>query len=382
MTTRTSRPAYFFIFLCAGLAFGIIGPSLPLLADRSAVTVGEIGTVLVFYGLGYLVGTRLFVRGYDKGWGNKLAASAIGCSAFCFALVPLGSNVVLISAAFFCFGAALSTSDVGCNTMIVWELREKSGASLAFMHTMFGVGAIVSPFIVRASDSFNGSAHFAYWFGSAMLLSSGLFVLTRTSPPDPHVEIRAQQGDLSRSQIGYIVLYFFGYVAVEVAFATWIYTYATRIGMPKIEAALVNSLFWVGFMLGRLATVWLARLPNSLRFVRIAVLVNLTVCAVLLVGLDSTLIVLAPIYGLATAPQFPLMLAYIGTRIPLSGKMTSRVVGTAGLSSTVMPWLTGQVLENVGLWTFPITLAAAAFAVLVATGLIVARLPKALIATT
>ena len=155
-----------------------------------------------------------------------------------------------------------------------------------------------------------------------------------------------------------------------------------RSGMPKIEAALFNSLFWVGFMLGRLATVWLARLTNSLRFVRIAVLVNLTVCAVLLVGLDSTLIVLAPIYGLATAPQFPLMLAYIGTRIPLSGKMTSRVVGTAGLSSTVMPWLTGQVLENVGLWTFPITLAAAAFAVLVATGLIVARLPKALIATT
>jgi hypothetical protein len=58
--------------------------------------------------------------------------------------------------------------------------------------------------------------------------------------------------------------------------------------------------------------------------------------------------------------------------------MTSRIVGTAGLSSTTMPWLVGQLLERVDLRTFPIALICCALAVSVASHLIMAKLPSQL----
>lgn len=381
MTIRRSRNAYFAIFLVTGTMFGVVGPSLPLLAEQVGTTVAEVGTVLIFYGGGYLAGTRVFVRGYDRGWGNRLVGMSGLVASLCLIGISLGPTMTALCAAFFMFGAAVSTSDVGCNTMMMWEMRDKAGPSIALMHAMFGVGAISSPFIVRASDSLNGDAVLAYFFCAALSALTATYVLTRRSPDDPHVEVRELHGDLSKKQIAMIVLYFFGYVAVEVAFATWIYTYGVRIGMPKIQSALLNSLFWVGFMVGRLATVWLAKASRSVRPVQIGAIANVFACLVMLTRVDVLLLPVVFVYGLATAPQFSLMLAFIGSRIPLSGKMTSRIVGSAGLSSTVMPWLVGQLLERVSLWTYPVALIGCSITVLVTAQIIEAKLPRQLTAS-
>lgn len=378
MKARRSRNAYFAIFLVTGTTFGVVGPSLPLLAEQVGVSLAKVGTVLIFYGGGYLAGTRLFVRGYDHGWGNRLVGTSGLVAAMCFAAVSLGPTLAVLCGAFFVFGAAVSTSDVGCNTMMTWEMRTESGPSIALMHAMFGVGAISSPFIVRASDALNGNAIVAYFTCAALSASAAIYVLTRESPQDPHVEVRELHGDLGKKHVAVIVLYYFGYVAVEVAFATWIYTYGTRIGMPKIQAALLNSLFWVGFMVGRFATVFLAKASRSVRPVQVGAAVNVLACIVMLTQAKALLLPVVLIYGLATAPQFSLMLAFIGSRIPLSGKMTSRIVGSAGLSSTVMPWLVGQFLERVGMWTYPVALIACSFTVLVMSQVIEAKLPRQL----
>jgi fucose permease len=148
--------------------------------------------------------------------------------------------------------------------------------------------------------------------------------------------------------------------------------------MPKIQSALLNSLFWVGFMVGRLATVWLAKASRSVRPVQIGAIANVFACLVMLTRVDVLLLPVVFVYGLATAPQFSLMLAFIGSRIPLSGKMTSRIVGSAGLSATVMPWLIGQLLERVSLWTYPVALIGCAIAVLLTAQIIESKLPRQL----
>ena len=99
MTNQHSRNAYFAIFLVTGTTFGVVGPSLPLLAEQVGSTVADVGTVLIFYGGGYLAGTRLFVRGYDRGWGNRLIGSAGLVAALCFAAVSLGPTLTALCAA-------------------------------------------------------------------------------------------------------------------------------------------------------------------------------------------------------------------------------------------------------------------------------------------
>ncbi|NDA38228.1 MAG: hypothetical protein EBX80_06850, partial [Acidimicrobiia bacterium] len=70
-TTRSHR-AYFGVFLVVGLSFGLVGPSISLLADQVTTSLASIGIVLVTYGFGYVLGTQIFARGYDRGYGNRL----------------------------------------------------------------------------------------------------------------------------------------------------------------------------------------------------------------------------------------------------------------------------------------------------------------------
>jgi MFS family permease len=160
-TTTRSHRAYFGVFLVVGLSFGLVGPSISLLAEQTNTSLASIGIVLVTYGFGYVLGTQIFARGYDRGYGNRLIGCALLIAASSFALVPFISMRVILAIVFLMFGTAVSTSDVGCNTLIVWELKDRVGPRLALMHTMFGVGAILSPLIVRASDEIRGDAAIA-----------------------------------------------------------------------------------------------------------------------------------------------------------------------------------------------------------------------------
>ena len=369
-TTTRSHRAYFGVFLVVGLSFGLVGPSISLLAEQTNASLASIGIVLVTYGFGYVLGTQIFARGYDRGYGNRLIGCALLIAASSFALVPFISMRIVLAIVFLMFGTAVSTSDVGCNTLIVWELKDRVGPRLALMHTMFGVGAILSPLIVRASDEIRGDAAIAYWVASAAIATVATVVLLHRAPLDPHLEKRETEVDISKKQIALIVLFFLAYVALEVVFVTWIYTYGIKTGLSKNESAILTSTYWIGFMLGRFATVFLARKSHGILFIQLGALLNIAACLVLYLQIDSLLLPCAIIYGIAAAPQFPLMFGFIGNRTSLSGKMTARIVGTAGVSSTTLPWLAGQFLERVGSWTFPTFLACTAATVFIATKLI------------
>ena len=368
--TSHSHRAYFGVFLVVGVAFGLIGPSISLLAEQVGTTIASVGIVLVTYGLGYIIGTQIFARGYDKGLGNRLIGTALFTGSICLATIPFISNRLILALMFLLFGTSISTSDVGCNTLIVWELKERVGPRLALMHTMFGVGAILSPLIVRGSDALTGDASLAFWFVAVALCTIAMIVVFHKSPADPHLETRSSHEKISRRQLALIMMFFLGYVALEVAFVTWIYTYGIKTGLSKNEAAVLTSTFWVGFMVCRFATVFLARRSHGIIFIKIAALTNIAVCGALYFRFDSILLPCAFIYGLAAAPQFPLMFSFIGSRTSLSGKITARIVGTAGLSSMTLPWVAGQLLERVGISTYPIFLACTAAVVLIATRMI------------
>lgn len=365
-----SYRAYFGVFLVVGLSFGLVGPSIGLLADQIGTNLASIGIVLVAYGFGYIVGTQVFARGYDLAWGNKLIGTALLVGAGCLTLIPFVSTRIVLAVVFMLLGSAISTSDVGCNTLIVWELKERVGPSLALMHTMFGVGAILSPLIVRWSDVVRGDAAIAYWLAAIAMTSIAVVVLAHKPPLDPHLESRVNQGDIPLARVLVIVMFFMAYVALEVAFVTWIYTYGTKVGLSKTAAAILTSTYWVGFMGGRLATVLIARRSPGIVAIQIGAAVNIAVCLVIFLQVEALLIPCAIVYGLAAAPQFPLMFSFIGSRSQLSGKLTSRIVGTAGLSATTLPWVAGQLLERVGISSFPIFLACCAVGVIGATRLI------------
>ncbi|MFZ9602305.1 MAG: hypothetical protein ACO3AB_07445, partial [Ilumatobacteraceae bacterium] len=96
-TTTRSHRAYFGVFLVVGLSFGLVGPSISLLAEQTNTSLASIGIVLVTYGFGYVLGTQIFARGYDRGYGNRLIGCALLIAASSFALVPFISMRIVLA---------------------------------------------------------------------------------------------------------------------------------------------------------------------------------------------------------------------------------------------------------------------------------------------
>ena len=57
--------------------------------------------------------------------------------------------------------------------------------------------------------------------------------------------------------------------------------------------------------------------------------------------------------GVATAPQFPVMLNYLERRIHVTGYATSWFIGAAGIGGLVFPWAIGRWIDRSGAAALP-----------------------------
>ena len=141
---RGPVPLYLTSFLLVGLALGILGPALSELRERSGAGIGGSGVVFVGQSSGYVIGAVIAGRLYDRFTGHRVFAGALVLLAAGFALVPSLDSVAAWFVAFVLVGIGASTSDVGSNTMLIWELREKVGRSMNALHLCFGIGALTA----------------------------------------------------------------------------------------------------------------------------------------------------------------------------------------------------------------------------------------------
>ena len=96
----SSHRAYFGVFLVVGVAFELVGPSISLLAEQVGVDLASVGVVLVTYGFGYIIGTQIFARGYDHGFGNRLIGTSLLIAASCLAIIPFVSTRIVLALMF------------------------------------------------------------------------------------------------------------------------------------------------------------------------------------------------------------------------------------------------------------------------------------------
>ncbi len=341
-----------------GLGVGVAGPSLGMLKEQVGVGTGAIGLVFSAQGCGYLLGSQLLARGYDRGWGHRLQGCGQLGVAAAFLLVPFAPSLTTLMLAFVAVGLAMGTNDVGSNTHIVWIFGDRVGSWMASLHLCFGVGALCSPLLARLSEAVFGDVTLAFGVPAVMIAVVGLGVLTGQGPQPPaHVRApRTAEVRQSRRPPGLLALigFAFLYVGIEVGVSSWLDTFGREIGHSKGQAAALNSLFWLTFTAGRLANVAIAR--NALRFRPLLIAAGgASLGMVLLTTLSRSLswpaIVL---FGIAVGPQFPLLVTIVGRRVQLSGTSMAWFMGAAGLGSLTWPWVIGRLIDGWGPRAMPL----------------------------
>jgi hypothetical protein len=141
--TQQIRAAYagFAVF---GAFWGAWGASVPAVRDQADVSVGELGTALLFVGAGALPAMALAGRAVDR-WGGRVAALllvALGGGGI--ALAAVARDFISLSAALGLVGAVSGAADVAINAAAGSAERASGRPVIARAHGAFSAAVVVS----------------------------------------------------------------------------------------------------------------------------------------------------------------------------------------------------------------------------------------------
>jgi FHS family Na+ dependent glucose MFS transporter 1 len=220
------------------------------------------------------------------------------------------------------------------------------------LHFFFGLGAFLSPIIIAQTMlATEGGIRLAYWVLALIVLPAALAFVRFPSLPIRHRDTAVHGGKANWFLVVLVATFLLVYVGAEVAYGGWIYTYAITLGLSSATAAAyLTSFFWGSLTLGRLLSIPLAAKLHPKALLSGALTGCLLSLSVLIVGQSSTLALWIGTIGLGLSMSviFPITIALAEHTLSLSGQMTSYFFIGASLGGMSIPWVIGQLFEEIG----------------------------------
>ncbi|KAM8954460.1 sodium-dependent glucose transporter 1 [Pelodytes ibericus] len=364
-------------FLGLGMAIAVLGPTFPDLADNVESTVGNISFIFVGRSLGYLCGSVLGGVLFERMNQNLLLGTAMLATAAGLYVVPWCKKAVLLTGVMSVVGMSMGFLDTGGNVVILNTWGDQSGPHVQALHFSFALGAFVAPILANmvleflpfdsihtedsASKSSSEHSYLPLGIKNSLLLylvigtyiflvSLFLFIMyikTRsTQSAEKGSEETYRTAKYHNGLVFLLFLFFLFYVGAEVAYGSYIFTYATTsIKMEHNKAAGLNSVFWGLFAAVRgLAICFAACLyPGTMLLLSV---IGCTVASLCLVLFSTNQIMLwfgSALYGASMATTFPSGVSWVQQYSTITGKSASIFVVGAALGEMAIPASVGYL---------------------------------------
>ncbi len=267
--------AYYLAFILLGLTIAAEGPTLLQLAEHTSSALDQISSIFIVGSFGYLSGSYIGGRIYDRVSGHKFMTGVLILLAITIVLVPIATSLWTLLLIILILGLAKGALDVGCNTLLLWVHNEKVGPFMNGLHACFGLGAALAPLVFKQVFAVTGDIHWVYWSFAIVALPIALFIWNLPSPQARAVPHEHKDSPLPIMPVAMMVLCFVLYVGAEVGYGNWIYTYTFKLGLgTEASSADLTAAFWGFFTLGRLFGVWVSTRATS----KTILLVDFTGC--------------------------------------------------------------------------------------------------------
>jgi MFS transporter, FHS family, Na+ dependent glucose transporter 1 len=351
---RISRTAvYYAAFILLGMTYAAVGPTIANLAQQTHSEVSQVSYLLTARWLGYLIGSLIGGRLYDRYRGHFVIAGMLVLAAVTTALVPAVPMLWVLVALLVVYGIGAGAVDVGGNTLLIWVHDRKVGPWMNALHFFYGLGAFIAPLIVAQVVLRTGDFRWAYWLIALLAVPAVITALLTPSPARQTTSADGSAVPFNGRLVALFALFLFLVVAAESSFADWISPYSLARGLSDVNSAYVASVFWGALMLARLFFI-----PVAARVKPNAVLLsNIVGCAVgagvilLAPGSVPALAAGAVIFGLSVAVMIPSAMTLAGARMHVTGRVTGWFLVGASLGGMTMPRLIGQMFVPVGPWS-------------------------------
>jgi fucose permease len=360
-------------YLLIGTILTILGPLLPEITAYFEVGYATIGGALLVSSAAYMPSVLWAGFGCAR-WGTR-SVSTVG-----LLLMALGYAVAASASCWWVFvvglglggGVGFAFAEAGVNALVMEVSDESKGAALNMLHVFAAIGAVLGPFIARGVLALSGSWQYVYAVLSlAFCVGAAVFAIRND------LGQRTQGGnagpkpcwkDLASPMMAFLAAAMFFYVGTEIGLSNWIYSYAVmEVGVRAVVGASLNSLFWLGLGLGRLASVYASERLGYERFLFCGALGAALALLPGLVWPNAPVVVLSFfLTGFLFSGTFPTLLALGGQTFPdQNGPVSGILIFFAGVGSMVFPPAMGLLAEVRGI-SYAMTLAFAGAVALVA----------------
>lgn len=369
-------------FLGLGMAISVLGPTFPDLAANVDSTVGNISYIFVGRSLGYLGGSVLGGVLFDHI--NQHLLLGLSMLATCAGLfvLPWCKKAIFLTGVMSIVGTSMGFLDTGGNVVIMNTWGDEAGPHVQALHFSFALGALLAPILAKLIPEILplDEIHFkeiqqllgvnktsqelldmplgirksmlSYIVIATyiLLVSLFLFILYCKSQSNQSAakstEEKIQTAKYHNALIFLLCFFFFCYVGAEVAYGSYIFTYAiTTAGMDHDIAAGLNSVFWGVFAAVRGLAICFATClyPGTMLLLSV---IGCAVASLYLLLFHTHPIVLwvgSALYGASMATTFPSGFSWAQQYTTIGGKSASLFVVGAALGEMAIPASVGYL---------------------------------------
>ena len=355
------------IYLFAvGIAGSVLGPAVDDLAEHTKSSLSELAALSTATALGGLAATLIMGPQVDRFGPRRvlLIAAAIYLPAV---ICVMGSPYLYPLLAFaLVMGFGSGTMDLTSNVMVAEVYTGANVSVLNLLHVFFGIGSVVGPALASLSLRLFDNAIPSMLVAWVVILAAvplawrmktgPLFHPAETEPETADQPETVVNSETTLSFYRAPLLWALGllmllYVGVEIAIGFWNTAYLERsTSLTEETTALVTSAYWLALTFGRVAgVIWGDRFARQT--VLWASLSGSLVGGVLMaIGTGSIALSIAGVVvaGFCFGPVFPTIIS-ITTDVfrHAPGRATSLVVAMGSLGGSTLPWVQGQLLDNI-----------------------------------
>lgn len=368
-------------FVSLGLPDSLVGAGWPTMQRDLAVPVAYAGFLTVVIAVGTILSSLASERLTRRFGAGVVTAVSVGTTAGALLGFSAASSFWALCLWAIPYGLGAGAVDAALNNYVALHYAARH---MNWLHSFWGVGASISPFIMSWSltaglgwtTAYRSVGIIQVVLTLALLLTLPLWgrvrAVTRESPVETADEDVATTGGhvpLSRALripgVAQILVAFFAYCALESTAMLWAATYlVSDRGVDAATAAAFASLFLLGITAGRFLAGFFADRIGDRVLIRggfVAVGVGAALMA-LPVGTTVPALVGLVIAGLGSAPIYP---AIIHSTPANFGRDNSQAVigiqmAAAYTGSTLAPPTFGVLSTWSGLWILPLYVAALA----------------------
>lgn len=338
-------------FVCTGAGVAAIGPSLPGMASAVGRPLPDLGVLLSALFTGMLVSQAAAGGLVDRYGVRPAILTSVVLYATGTITIPLASTLTGMLVSGLVMGLGFGLASISMNSLAATLLPHRPGFVLNLINVWYAGGTVAGPFLASILlDRGTRAAHVLLVAGAGMaLLAPAAWLLVpvhrRTAPPHHRPPTGPWRPSPALVFIGVLVLLYGG---IEAGFGGWVASYVQQTtGVSAARAALLTSLFWLSYLLGRVvATV--ATLTIRPGYVLAATsLVTLAGGITLGFGhqrLTPTIVAIV-LLGFGVGPVYPAMFALVTSRFrerPATAVSVTASLGSVG--AIAFPWIMGRAL--------------------------------------